>query len=154
MRTTPYSAFTPCPENRHGVWEQIGGPVVSRRLQQSVISLAILVATNSCCHSRNESSKRILVTIKGNTGSVTLLAFSPDGKRIASSHCEQPGRTESEDPRVKPSGERAEFNALRELKIWDARSGDEQISIKEQGPTSAIAFFPDSKTLAGAVGKD
>jgi WD40 repeat protein/serine/threonine protein kinase len=65
---------------------------------------------------------RELLTIKGGGGSV---AYSPDGKRLAS-----PGE----------GG----------LKVWDAQTGKELFSLKGQrGEVCSVAFSPDGKCLAG-----
>jgi WD40 repeat protein len=127
---------------------------------QRCIGLACLIlpAISSCSDSSSEKApgrtvKRPLLTIRGNTGSVTRVAYSPDGKRIASCHCEPPGRADSDDPRVAPRGpsERPQDKVLREVKIWDAQTGEERISINQGIHTRGVVFYPDGQHLAGAV---
>ena len=67
------------------------------------------------------------LTLKGHTGSVTSVAFSPDGQRLASA---------SRDGTVK---------------VWDAATGQEIRTLKgHTGGVMSVAFSPDGKRLASA----
>jgi hypothetical protein len=70
-----------------------------------------------------------LLTLKGHKGEIHSVAFSPDGKRLA-------------------SGDDAGT-----LKVWDAASGQELLSSQgHKGQVLSVAFSPDGKRLASAGG--
>ena len=82
------------------------------------------------CHSS-------LLDLKGHSGPVTSVAFSPDGKRLASA---------SRDPSKIPF-------APGEVKVWDAMSGQETLTLKgHTAPVNCVAFSADGKRLASASG--
>jgi WD40 repeat protein len=66
-----------------------------------------------------------LLAFKGHTRVISSMAFSPDGKRLASA-----------------SGDET-------LKVWDAQTGQELLTFKGHGGlTASVAFSPDGKRLA------
>jgi WD40 repeat protein len=66
-----------------------------------------------------------LLTLDGHEGSVNSVAWSPDGKRLA---------TGSDD---------------KTAKVWDAASGDQLlIPLGYTGPVHSVAWSPDGKRLA------
>jgi WD40 repeat protein/serine/threonine protein kinase len=69
-----------------------------------------------------------LLTFKGHKGAVMGVAFSPDGKRLASA-----------------SGDGT-------VKVWDAQTGQELLPIKAGGYIRSVAFSPDGKRLASFSG--
>ena len=79
-------------------------------------------------------------SLKGHGGPVVCVAFSPDGKFIASG-----------DGRWAPNGQ----SWGGEVKVWDAATGRERVTLggrgeEVMGVVWSVAFSPDSKTLASA----
>jgi WD40 repeat protein len=72
---------------------------------------------------------REVVTYKGNVGRITSVAFSPDGKRLASAAGKFGGAESSE------------------ITVWDAETGQELHTLPG-GP--GVAFSPDGRRIAGA----
>ena len=68
-----------------------------------------------------------LATLEGHTNSVTSVAFSPDGQRLASGSSD------------------------KTVKIWDSATGQELFDLKGHAATvSSVAFSPDGLRLASA----
>jgi WD40 repeat protein len=81
---------------------------------------------------------RDVLTLKGHTGPVRGVAFSPDGKRIASASGGLP------PDRSKPG----------EVKVWDAQTGQELLTFMgHTGSVFDVAFSPDGTRLASAGGE-
>jgi WD40 repeat protein len=77
-----------------------------------------------------------LLTLQGHASCVKCVAFSPDGSRLASS-------SEGYDPQKKQT--------LGELKVWDARTGREVLTLEgHTGPFGNVAWSPDGTRLASA----
>ncbi len=80
----------------------------------------------------NAQTGEEIFTLEGHAGSVTSLAFSSDGKRLASSTGGGPGP---------PRG--------HEVKVWDTETGEELLTFKEIG-SGGVAFSPDGHRLVSA----
>jgi eukaryotic-like serine/threonine-protein kinase len=92
-----------------------------------------------------------ILTLKGHTSVVVSVAFSPDGKRLASasSDLDQSGLFRE---RARPDGKRLAFaSSDRTVKVWDATTGQEIVTLKRHGIVSSVAYSPDGKRLASAT---
>ncbi len=86
-------------------------------------------ASAGCVSPATNEKERILV---GHTVDVKSVAFSPDGKTLASAGY-------SHDTDRKWAGE---------IKLWDIASGRERITLRGQKGAAFVAFSPDGRTLA------
>jgi WD40 repeat protein len=74
---------------------------------------------------------REVVTYKGNVGPINSVAFSPDGKRLASA-----------------GGSGGPGAMGGEIKVWDAETGQELHTLPAGG--FSVAFSPDGRRIVGA----
>jgi DNA-binding beta-propeller fold protein YncE len=120
------------------------------------------------------------LTLKGDTGGVTDVAFSPDGKRLAGATwgsvmvwdaatgqetltlkrqlsrilTDEEGMCSANSVAFSPDGKRLASGSYDgSIKVWDAQTGRETLTLKERGGASqfgkSVAFSPDGKRLAG-----
>jgi WD40 repeat protein/tRNA A-37 threonylcarbamoyl transferase component Bud32 len=74
------------------------------------------------CHSE-------LLTIRAHPDAVSTVAFSPDGRRLASACV-------------------GENDRRSEIKVWEARTGTRLLTVAREGVPRSLAFSPDGKRLA------
>ncbi len=100
-----------------------------------------------------------LLTLKGHTERVTSVVFSPDGKHLAICAKVLNVRTGQEQLSLKgddttgvffsPDGKRLASVGTEEMKMWDAQTGQELLTLK--GASQSVAFSPDGKRLASVA---
>ena len=109
-----------------------------------------------------------ILTLKGHTGNVKEVAFSPDGKRLASTSMDNTvkvwdAQTGQELLSLRsgirgymgpvafsPDGKRLASPGGGGVKVWDAQTGQELLTLKgaNNNPASSLAFSPDGNRLA------
>jgi len=95
-------------------------------------SLLVCLMAGTCLAAAPEA-----MTLKAHKGGVRALAFSPDGKLLASG-----GAVPSEDPAEKGY-------ARGEVILWDVATGEKRRVLKgHPGEVNCLAFSPDGKILA------
>jgi len=93
----------------------------ARRAPLLAACVATMLIAAAAAASAEQPERTIL---KGAPGATTSFAFSPDGARVAST-------------------------SLMQLRVWDAKTGDEVFHGEGRG-AAAVAFSPDGKRLAAA----
>jgi WD40 repeat protein len=76
-------------------------------------------------------------TLTGHTDQVRSVAFSPDGRLLASGSCGEPGSTTNECRQG-------------EIKLWEVASGSLVRSLSQVNWAESVAFSPNGRLLASA----
>jgi WD40 repeat protein len=87
-----------------------------------------------------QTGQELLTLLKGVVGTVSGMAFSPDGKRLAGAYSE--GQRSGQ--------QRPALSIVSTVKVWDAQTGQELLSLK--GGWGGVAFSPDGKRLVSMSG--
>ncbi len=83
---------------------------------------------------------KVLLDLKGHTDHVSSVAWSPDGKRIVSAS------TKLDLTKLGlPGG-----NVSGEVKVWEARTGQELLNLKHTHGVHSVAWSPDGQRLASS----
>ena len=80
-----------------------------------------------------ETGKELL-SLRGHTGNISRVAFSPDGKRLASNST----RYRNQD-------------VLGQVKLWDAETGQELLGARRRETCHDVTFSPDGKRVAYGI---
>ncbi|MDY3560968.1 sigma-70 family RNA polymerase sigma factor [Gemmata sp. JC673] len=109
-----------------------------------------------------------LLALKGHTGMVQSVCFSPDGKRIASADASTDHTVRVWDAEkgqelftlkgqhphggsvcFSPDGKRIATISSEHVKVWDAGKGQERLTLKADViPNGSVCFSPDGKRIA------
>ena len=118
-------------------------------------------------------SSQVRVTLRGHSNSVTAVAFSPDGKRLATASVDETAKVwDAESGKelrtlrghsnqvlgvaFSPDGKRLATASVDDTaRVWDAESGKELLTLRgHSNYVTAVAFSPDGKRLATASNDD
>jgi WD40 repeat protein len=113
-------------EKKEVLWEAMDGAIHSLETAVDVRGNSVAIAGGNCAEVRDLRTGKLLLDVTGHRGPLRGLAFSPDGRRLASAGLD--GRCH----------------------LWDLRTGQAREVLRASEPLHAVSFDPDGGQIVAA----